>query len=117
MATINDILDGHSRAVVLEALYLASHELTCSTRLDAASVAQNSALSDDEGKEAIDLANELTSWFVDLEKKPLSEFDDRDRAKLAKKLSGYRGHNLFEPSEALDERAKHIFDEWAAQAA
>lgn len=108
MSNLNAILDGLPRAVVLEAMYLASHELTCSTRMSDPSVAQNKALNADEVEEATRLAREISAWFEALEGKPIAQFGDADRLRLARKLSGYRRHNLTKFSDANRAAAREL---------
>lgn len=117
MASLNTLLADQPRHVVLEAMYLASHELTCSTRLDVNSVLQNKALDSNDAKAAIDLAEKIIDWFVATEGKPLDEFDDKDRTALAQKLSGYRLHHLVDRSPDVQVEARRLLEKWAAEAA
>ena len=117
MSNLNQMLDGLPRAVVLEAMYLASHELTCSTRMADLSVAQNKELIGDEVTAASDLAKQIVSWFEAVERKPVVQFSEADRIKLAKKLTSYRRRHLTKFSEANRAAARELLGRLSAHAA
>jgi hypothetical protein len=114
MSNLNEILAGYPRDVVLEAIYLATHELTCSTRLQLESVLQNRALDKAGARQAIGLAEEIVNWSEAHERKPLADFLDRERAKILRKLRVYRREHLIEMSDHLIDVARERLGRIAA---
>lgn len=117
MATLNSIFAEHPRQIVLEAMYLASHELTCSTRMGVENVLQNKSLDRTQAAAAIALAEEVVVWFAENEGKPIGEFEAKDRTALAQKLSGYRLHHLVDRSQSVQDEVRRLRDSWDAEAA
>jgi hypothetical protein len=114
MASIDEIVAGFDRDVVMEAMYLAAHEVTCSARLSLEIVLKNGALNAAQAKQAMQLAERILAIVTGPKGKEVDELTDSERRELLRKLRGYQRRHLIDVTEELLDQARQKLGQVAA---